>query len=139
MNVPTIAKVVLVNEHGEVLLLRRSQTDTRRPGQWDFPGGNIDAGEDIRAAVIRETAEEAGISLKQPVVVYGFSEPRLPWGFPTWIIFAEKVSGQPAVQLSDEHDTHTWMPLAEAIDSLEYPLQLQVLRYLSDNKVLEYI
>ncbi|HSX17462.1 MAG TPA: NUDIX hydrolase [Patescibacteria group bacterium] len=137
MNVPTIAKAVLVNEHGEVLLLRRSQTDTRRPGQWDFPGGNVDADEDIRAAVIRETAEEAGIDLKHPVVVYGYSEPRLPWGFPTWIVFAEKVSGQPAVRLSEEHDQSTWMPLADAVEAFEYPLHRQTLSYLLDNKILD--
>jgi 8-oxo-dGTP pyrophosphatase MutT (NUDIX family) len=137
MKIPTIAKVLILNDKGELLLLRRSQTDTRRPGQWDFPGGNVDQGEDLLAAAIRETDEEAGIAIKNPKVVYAHSEPLLPDVLPTWIFFAEKVAGRPDVRLSLEHDNFKWVALADAPASFEYHIHQQTLRYLIDNKVFE--
>jgi 8-oxo-dGTP diphosphatase len=139
MRFPTIAKLLLVNEAGEILLLRRSKTDTRRPGQWDLPGGNVDQGEDIRAAVIREAAEEAGITLTNPVVVYGFSEQIAPDALPTWIFFAQKVAGQPAVTLSFEHDDYTWMPVSEAVEAFEYERHKRTMRFVIDNKIFDYL
>jgi 8-oxo-dGTP diphosphatase len=139
MKLPTLAKVVIVNAAGDVLLLRRSETDTRRPLEWDLPGGNVEPGEDIRAAVVRETLEEAGVQLTHPTVVYGHSEPRLPHGLPTWIFFAEKVAGDPTVTLSFEHDRYIWLPVAQAAEEVEYPLHRLLLNYLLDNKVLDYI
>ena len=35
----------------------------RYPGEWVFPGGGVDEGEDARAAAARELAEELGIEL----------------------------------------------------------------------------
>jgi 8-oxo-dGTP pyrophosphatase MutT (NUDIX family) len=142
MKIPTIAKVIVCNDAGEILLLRRSQSDNRRPGQWDLPGGNVERGEDIRAAVIREAAEEAGITLADPIVVYGFSEPLDPPNpdiLPTWIFFAEKVSGRPDVTLSFEHDDYTWMPLAQVVDAFEYERHKRTFRYVIETKVLDYL
>jgi len=139
MKLPTITKVLILNDEGELLLLRRSQTDTRRPGQWDFPGGNVDQGEDLLAAIIRETEEEAHIGLKEPRVVYAHSEPLAPDVLPTWIFFAEKVAGRPAVQLSLEHDDFTWAPLREAATSFEYHIHRDALEYLISNQVLENV
>jgi 8-oxo-dGTP pyrophosphatase MutT (NUDIX family) len=59
-----VAKVLLVGTNGDVLTLRRSQTDERRPQEGDIPGGWVDKGEDLASAAIRETEEEAGIKLK---------------------------------------------------------------------------
>lgn len=139
MELPTIVKVLIVNEVGEVLFLRRSQTDTRRPGQWDLPGGKVEKGEDHKAALIREAAEEAGVAIHKPVAVYAISEPRPPHGYPTWVFFAEKVRGTPAVSLSFEHDDYVWMPLAQALRDVEYDLQLRMLQYVHDNKLLELL
>ena len=57
------AKVVLLAPDGETLLLRRSATDTRRPLEWDLAGGMVDEGEDYISAAVRETLEEAGITI----------------------------------------------------------------------------
>ncbi len=49
-------------EQGRVLLSRR-KTGTHLEGLWEFPGGKVEAGEDPRAALIRELDEELGIAV----------------------------------------------------------------------------
>lgn len=53
------ASVVVVNEAGEILLLRRADT-----GDWSVPAGAIDPGEQPADAAIREAYEEAGVKIE---------------------------------------------------------------------------
>lgn len=47
----------------QVLLLRRYQTGWE-DGNYSVPAGHVEAGEEVRQAVIREAKEEAGIALR---------------------------------------------------------------------------
>ena len=53
---------VLFNPRGLVFVARRADLPNAEgaPGGWQLPQGGIDAGEDPRAAVLRELAEEIG-------------------------------------------------------------------------------
>ncbi len=53
---------VLFNRDGLVLVARRANLPNAEgaPGGWQLPQGGIDPGEDARAAVLRELAEEIG-------------------------------------------------------------------------------
>ncbi len=53
---------VLFNEAGLVLVARRADMPNAEgaAGGWQLPQGGVDPGEDLRAAVIRELAEEIG-------------------------------------------------------------------------------
>jgi ADP-ribose pyrophosphatase YjhB (NUDIX family) len=53
--VPAV-NVVVVNDAGEILLIRRTDN-----GNWAVPGGAIDLGESVAQAAVRETLEESGI------------------------------------------------------------------------------
>jgi 8-oxo-dGTP pyrophosphatase MutT (NUDIX family) len=62
----------------EVLLVRRNPGARFMAGAWVFPGGAVDPGEGegdhaLRAAAIREVAEEAGIELAGPDELIPFS------------------------------------------------------------------
>src|SRR3982751_4709214 len=52
----------IVIKDGKVLL-------SRQFGKYDLPGGGVDPGEDLKAAVIREVKEETGIDVDNPAAL----------------------------------------------------------------------
>jgi len=56
-------QIILENNKGEFLLLRRSQEF--RQGTLNTPGGFIECGETAEQAALRETEEETGIKIKK--------------------------------------------------------------------------
>ncbi len=57
----------IVAPDGSILLQKRSMSKDIQPGRWDTAvGGHVDYGEDISAALRRETREELGITGVQP-------------------------------------------------------------------------
>lgn len=57
-----IAKVIVVNKCGEVLLLLRKE-DQRYPKKWDLPGGHLVEGEEWEDGAARETKEETNLNI----------------------------------------------------------------------------
>ncbi|MBN1954336.1 MAG: NUDIX domain-containing protein [Anaerolineae bacterium] len=60
---------MLAVREGKLLLTRRSIQPYR--GDWDIPGGFLEAGEQPEAGVVREVWEETGLEVR-PVEVFGF-------------------------------------------------------------------
>ena len=58
-----VAVAVIENARGEFLLARRPE-HVHQGGLWEFPGGKVEPGEDIRTALDRELLEELGITAK---------------------------------------------------------------------------
>jgi 8-oxo-dGTP pyrophosphatase MutT (NUDIX family) len=132
-----VAKVLLVNTQKEVLVLRRSETDQRRPGQGDIPGGWVDPGEDFTAAAIRETEEEAGITLRPDDLQLVYTHTAsLEVGNTSWLFFVGKTN-KIEFKISSEHDQAQWVTLDEAIEKIPYKVQNDFLLYVKDNKLLE--
>lgn len=57
----------------ELLLVRRDPRQRFMGGFWVFPGGALDAGEQHRAAAVRELREEAGIAGVDPGELVAYS------------------------------------------------------------------
>jgi ADP-ribose pyrophosphatase YjhB (NUDIX family) len=53
---------VVVGVDGRVLLVKRGRPPLA--GAWSIPGGHVDAGESLEAAVAREVLEETGIAVR---------------------------------------------------------------------------
>jgi 8-oxo-dGTP pyrophosphatase MutT (NUDIX family) len=120
-NKPTriIAKTAVFNSGGKILVLTRSNTDRRRPGGLDFPGGKIDPGEDILAGAVREIQEEAGFSIDPNDLTVLFANTSAPddEGVVVTRIFCAVNVDNPEITLSFEHSDYTWVSLQEVLDT----------------------
>jgi len=65
------ANVVVLNERGEFLLIRRSDNEN-----WALPGGAMDLGESIGQAAVREVKEETGVDCEITGLVGVYTDPR---------------------------------------------------------------
>jgi 8-oxo-dGTP diphosphatase len=63
-----LAAYAMVQSDGRILLTQLSHR-TGWPGGWTLPGGGVDHGEDPYDTVVRETYEETGQRLSDPVLV----------------------------------------------------------------------
>jgi 8-oxo-dGTP diphosphatase len=61
---PVVACVgaVVLDARGRLLLVRRGNEPSR--GLWSVPGGRVEAGESVAAAVEREVLEETGLAVR---------------------------------------------------------------------------
>nr|WP_146841471.1 NUDIX domain-containing protein [Cellulomonas composti] len=63
------ARVILLDEHDRVLLIRGHDVDQPERSWWFTIGGGIDTGESALDAAVREVREEAGIELDRDGVL----------------------------------------------------------------------
>ena len=67
---------ILADEHGRLLVGRRTDT-----GEWAFPGGYANLGENAAYTVVREIFEETGLQV-EPTRLMGIFSPRTAWVYP---------------------------------------------------------
>ena len=119
-----VVKALVLNSRGEVLILRRSSTDSARPHDWDLPGGGIDPGEEPGQAVLREIAEEVSISLTADAIrligkeTTQYGEPRNH--VVLRFLYNARVDDNTTVSLSYEHDQFEWLPLEAALERIKH-------------------
>ena|SRR3989344_6283635 len=103
-----IQKAVLQKD-GKYLILLRSAHAIHFPKHWDFPGGNLEEGEEPFAGIAREVKEETCLDVT-PMEVVGVYEFDLNHaGQPThrFTLYTTCImSGE--VLLSDEHTEYRW-------------------------------
>lgn len=146
MNENKIEKVIaraIVVYQGSVLLVRRSQTDSRS-GEWEFPGGTVEIDENLEDAVNREVVEETGLN---PVktTYYQSASYEFVGENRVGVIFIIEVDSDKVV-LSNEHDELQWVtardykqaPAKEHyIDTLEKFFATEVKEPVVENTVVD--
>jgi 8-oxo-dGTP diphosphatase len=105
-------KVVVRDDRGRCLLLKRSMKSKGHPGWWDLPGGKVDLGESFDAALVREVREETQLSIRVGRLL-GATEAEAPLKRIIYLVMeAHAEAGQ--IRLSDEHDAFIWVDAHEA-------------------------
>jgi 8-oxo-dGTP pyrophosphatase MutT (NUDIX family) len=130
--VPAVS-VVVANDAGEILLIRRSDNDN-----WALPGGAIDLGESVAQAAVRETKEETGIDCEITGLVGIYTDPKHIILYTSngearqefsIVLTARPLGGQPTP--SDESAEVCWVPSAEAQGySMDRAMLLRIGHYL---------
>ncbi|MEU7890714.1 NUDIX domain-containing protein [Microbispora bryophytorum] len=131
--VPSV-NVVVTNDAGDILMIRRSDNDN-----WAVPGGAIDLGESLPQAAIRETLEETGITCEITGLVGTYTDPRHVILYTSndearqefsIVLTAQAVSGEPTP--SDESREVRWVP-REQVEALpmDRSMALRIGHYLT--------
>ena len=111
---PPIAVVagIIRREDGRLLISQRLADDTLG-GYWEFPGGKVDPGEELQAALKRELVEELGV-----VTEIGAEVHRIVHAYPDrdvllYFFEARIVSGEPQkIEVAD----FLWVTVDELMD-----------------------
>ncbi|MBM7061629.1 Nudix family hydrolase [Pseudomonas sp. UL073] len=84
-----VAAAVIRDSAGRILLARRPQ-DKHQGGLWEFPGGKVEDGESVLAALARELHEELGIRVEaaQPLIQVQHDYPDKHVLLDTWEVTA---------------------------------------------------
>lgn len=109
-----VAKALLIDSSGNLLILNRGVTHPHFPGHYDLPGGEVEEGESLDVAVAREILEEAGISIHENQLEKVFERQ-----YPTLlhVLYVANLSSErPNVTLSWEHSNFQWITLEGLLD-----------------------
>ncbi|HOI97259.1 MAG TPA: NUDIX hydrolase [Candidatus Pacearchaeota archaeon] len=101
-------KAIIFNREGKILVLRRSGTALSNPGKWDFPGGDLEFGEDAIGGIIREIREETGLEVKNLNLFDVESHINKEGDFWVTIAYIAKAVSDKVI-LSYEHDEFKWL------------------------------
>ena len=109
MNPPQIAVGAVVVRDGELLMVQRD-TDPGK-GLWSVPGGRLEAGEYLSAAVAREVKEETGLDISVGELL-GILE---VVGDPHYVIldFVATTADEAEPRAGDDVADVRWVPLDE--------------------------
>ena len=100
-------RVLLTDQDGKILILKRSTDSKTNPGKWELPGGKVDQGESFDHALIREVYEETNLKISLEHVV-GASEQNLHIIRAVHIIMSGKIV-EGDLNLSSEHEGYAWV------------------------------
>lgn len=59
-----LVTAAIIEKDGKYLITQRLKDATSLPGLWEFPGGRVESGEELRDCLEREIFEELGIKIK---------------------------------------------------------------------------
>lgn len=120
-----VAKTILVNEVGEILVLQRAvwEEDPELGHKPDFPGGQVEGGESEKDAAVRELLEETGITISPNDLVPGYTGSILYEENDQLVgrtLYIAKLDHTPEVTLSSEHESYEWLKPERVVETKEF-------------------
>ncbi len=111
-----VGTAVIIKRDGKVLMSHRiSKLGTNT---WGFPGGHVEFGESLEDCAVRETAEEAGLTVRNPRVLTAVSDMIGGKHYITVFLQAEYTDGEARICEPEKCAEWAWF----AWDELPQPL-----------------
>ena len=111
-----VVAAIVRNPQGEILLSQRP-AHKHQGGRWEFPGGKVEAGESLHAALARELHEELGIDVQHsiPFMTIDHVYPEL-----TVRLYFREVTDWSGMPHGREQQPVDWFALSQ-LSSLSFP------------------
>ncbi len=104
---PALTVDAVLVEDRTIVLIKRQKEPFQ--GSWALPGGFVEYGETVEAAVRREVVEETGLCIEPASLVGVYSDPhRDPRGHVVSIAFLAAISSGTLVGGSDASEARFW-------------------------------
>ncbi len=120
MKSKVIAKIIIFDIHGNILLLRRSSTAPRRALVWDLPGGRVEPSERPESSIMRETFEETRLTVDNITLVRNDSwRDKNTLQITKYLFCSNQFHGD--IILSFEHDKYRWIATGD-LSRINFPV-----------------
>ena len=133
-----VSKILIQNDRGEFLMLKKGSHYDWMAGKWEQPGGKFENDEDRFEAIKREVETETGLELGdiEDLVRLELEESGVLVN--CYVLFSDDFSGE--IELSDEHEEFEWVS-KEEIYELDWHRNaafiIPVIKYLEDYRETE--
>lgn len=102
--------VMITNDSGEILILRRGHKSRYEPGAWELCGGAVEEGETFQQAIEREVNEELGcaIAVEKELIhdTYADMGDGVAWEI---VVFQAKKVSEPVIQETEKCEELKWV------------------------------
>lgn len=134
-----VAKAIVMDDKNNCLILRRSASHPDMAGKPDLPGGGVDDGESLLAAVAREIEEEVGLTVQATNNDLLFANTSAyDDRSVTRFLFVVRVPGEkPEITISWEHDEYQWLPFDQLAHHMTHPIYQAGIEYIQKYKLTE--
>ena len=137
-----VAKVLVLDNNRDILVLRRSASHPRYPLHWDFPGGKVEDGEKSSESARREIEEETNMMISSDELEPVFR--KIVTDKLIHELFTIKIDQiAPEILTSWEHDDYRWFGadnlLVEPVPSSADPYFLDVMEWLSSGALENHL
>ncbi|MGR3762828.1 NUDIX hydrolase [Rossellomorea sp. NS-SX7] len=116
------AATIVLNDEGKLLLIKGPRMG------WEMPGGQVEEGESLKEAAIRETWEESGIEVEITKFCGIFQN--VEQSICNTLFLAKPVGGTPTT--SSESLEVGYFPIDEALEMVTFPNFRERIRYCLD-------
>lgn len=104
------AAAIVINDQNEILLIRGHDRG------WEMPGGQVEVGESLEAAAIRETKEESGVDIE--IIKFCGIFQNVSGSIVNTLFLAKPVGGQPIA--TDESLESRYFSIEEGLSKVTW-------------------
>lgn len=119
------AATIVLNNQNEILLIKGPRRG------WEMPGGQVEEGESLKDAAIRETKEESGIDIE--VIKFCGIFQNVERSICNTLFLVKAIGGEPTT--SSESLEVGFFPINEALDMVTFKNFRQRIEYCLDDHV----